>query len=79
MERAVAQLAHALARLKAAGAKHWFDGTVKPHARPDVQARFDALLAEATEAGEGVEMFIPAKPFGSYKKASLVNYKGAPK
>lgn len=72
-------LAHALPRLKATGGKHWFDGTVKPHRRPDVQARFDALLAEATEAGEGVDKFIPAKPFGSYKKASLAHYKGAPK
>ena len=70
---------HALKRLAAAGQSHWFDGTVKPHPRADVQAKFDALLAEAIANGFAVENYIPAEQFGPYRKASLAHYKGAPK
>lgn len=70
-------LKYAIPRLKAAGQKHWFDGKVIPHPRADVQALFDRLLAEAIEAGYKVENYIPAEPFGDYKKKSLVGYRGA--
>lgn len=66
-------------RLVASGRKHWFDGTVKPHARPDLVARFHYLLAEAEEHGFTVDSFVPDEPFGPYRKASLANYRGAPK
>lgn len=72
-------LRHALPRLKAAGVKHWFDGEVRPHPRPDLVAKFDRLLVEAEEHGWTVDSFVPDEPFGPYRKASLVNYRGAPK
>jgi hypothetical protein len=68
-------LRHALLRLRAAGQKHWFDGTVRPHARKDIEALFDRLLAEANEAGFRVENYVPTEPFGDYKKKSLTNYR----
>lgn len=70
-------LRHALPRLAASGASHWFDGAVKPHARPDVEALFDRMLGEAIEAGFAVENYLPPDPFGPYVKASLTHYKGA--
>ena len=69
-------LAHALPRLAASGQRHWFDGTLRPHPRPDVQALFDRYLAEAIAAGITPDQFIPAEPFGDYQKQSLTNYRG---
>lgn len=64
------QLKHALPRLAASGLKHWFDGKVKPHWRPDLQAMFDAELEEAIAAGFHPERYMPAELFGAYKKQS---------
>ncbi len=69
----------ALPRLAQAGQAHWFDGTVKPHPRADIQILFDTLLGAAVAAGYAVENYIPAEQFGPYRKASLANYRGAPK
>lgn len=44
-------LKHAVARLRQEGRQHWYTGEVRNHARPDLQALFDALLAEAIAAG----------------------------
>lgn len=44
-------LKHAIARLKAEGRAHWYTGEVFPHPRPELQAMFDQLLAEAKAAG----------------------------
>lgn len=71
-------LRHALPRLQAAGRQHWFDGAVRQHRRPDVVARFDTLLKEAKDAGFHPHHYVPAEPWGDYRKASLVNYRGAP-
>jgi hypothetical protein len=69
-------LRHALPRLNAAGQKHWFpEANVRPHARKDIEALFDRLLAEANDAGFRVENYIPPEPFGDYKKKSLTNYR----
>lgn len=68
---------HALKRLAASGQKHWYDGKVRPHPRPDVEALFDRLLAEAEDAGYRTENYVPVVPFGSYSKRSLVAYRGA--
>jgi hypothetical protein len=68
-------LRHALPRLAAAGQKHWFDGTVRAHPRPDVEALFDELLAEAADHGFVPASYIPNEAFGPYSKASLVNYR----
>lgn len=70
------QLKHALPRLAAAGQKHWFDGKVRPHPRPDLQALFDLLLEEAAGAGFRAENYLPADSFGAVSKQSLTHYKG---
>jgi hypothetical protein len=44
-------LPYALARLKAEGRKHWYNGETSAHPRADVQAAFNALYAEACDAG----------------------------
>lgn len=69
---------HAVARLAKEGRTHWFDGKIKPHARPDVVKLFDELLAEATANGYGVQRYIQDPPFGDVAKKSLENYKGRP-
>jgi hypothetical protein len=50
-------LKHAVPRLKREGGSHWYKGEVFPHPRPELQARFDQLLAEAEAAGEGIERY----------------------
>lgn len=70
------QLKHALPRLAAAGQKHWFDGTVRAHPRPDLQALFDLLLEAAAEAGFRTEDYLPDDSFGAITKKSLTGYKG---
>jgi hypothetical protein len=44
-------LKHAIPRLAAQGRKHWYDGEIAPHWRPELQAEFDRLLTEAEAAG----------------------------
>ena len=75
--RSQPQLRHALPRLAAAGQGHWFDGTTVEHRRPDVVERFDKLLEEAIAHGYAPENYVPNQPFGAYRKASLVKYRGA--
>jgi hypothetical protein len=50
-------LKHALARLRAEGRSHWYDGKVFDHPRPELQALFDGLLAEAIAAGYSVDQY----------------------
>ncbi len=50
-------LKHAIARLAAQGKSHWYGGPVFAHPRPELQARFDALLAEAQADGYTFESF----------------------
>lgn len=73
------QLRHALPRLEAAGQKHWFDGHVNPHWRPDMETLFDTMLSEAIEAGYRPENYIPAVRYGEVEKASLRGYRGGPR
>jgi hypothetical protein len=72
------QLRYAIPRLQAQGRKHWFDGQIKPHPRPDVEALFDTLLAEAIENGYGPQRYAQGEPYGDFKKQSLVGYRGRP-
>jgi hypothetical protein len=51
------QLKHAAARLKAEGKSHWYTGETAPHPRPELQALFDQLLAEAEANGYGIERY----------------------
>lgn len=70
-------LDRAIARLAAAGQKHWMDGKRYPHPRRDLQALFDRMLAEAEENGFTVAGYLPEKPYGAYRKASLAHYGAA--
>lgn len=67
---------YAVPRLAREGRNHWFDGTMKPHWRPDLVALFDRTLAEAIAAGFKPENYAPAKPFGPYRIASHKAYRG---
>lgn len=70
------QIPHALKRLTTIGQKHWFDGTVVPHPRRDLQALFDRLLEEASAAGYPPERYMPEEMFGDFRKRSLAHYRG---
>jgi hypothetical protein len=70
------QLRHALPRLAAQGRKHWFNGQVRRHPRPDVEALFDELLAEAEAHGYGPQRYAQVEPFGPLNKKSLAGYRG---
>jgi hypothetical protein len=59
-------LAHATARLAAAGQSHWYDGPTRAHRHPELQALFDQLLTAAGHAGYSPERYLPAEPFGRY-------------
>jgi hypothetical protein len=72
------QLRHALPRLARAGQRHWYNGKVRRHPRPDVEALFDALLAEAEANGYGPRRYAQDEPFGAVAKKSLTAYRGRP-
>lgn len=69
-------LARASARLAARGERHWFDGQIRAHPRRDLQHLFDRLLEEAEANGFAVGNYVPATPFGAYRKQSLAAYGG---
>lgn len=51
------QLKHAVPRLQREGRRHWYDGEIKPHPRPEVQQLFDELLQEAAAAGFTIDRY----------------------
>lgn len=73
------QLPYAIARLKAQGRKHWFDGQVLNHPRKDVQDLFDFYFLEAKENGYTVEKYCQDPIIAAPDKASMAGYKGSPK
>lgn len=50
-------LRHAAARLAQQGRRHWYTGPTFAHPRPELQALFDDLLADAQSAGFTYESF----------------------
>jgi hypothetical protein len=66
---------YALPRLEAAGQKHWFDGRIMPHPRPELAALFDRYYQEALDAGYRPEHYV-TQPFGAFSKATQKNYQG---
>lgn len=72
-------LKHAIPRLKAEGRTHWYTGEVHPHARADIQTRFDALLAEATANGYGINRY-RVTPFerATRRNFAYSTHKGGP-
>jgi len=69
-------LKHALRRLHRDGRQHWFNGKVRAHPRPDVQALFDDMLDEATANGFPPERYASEPLFGDFKKQNLAGYRG---
>lgn len=69
-------LKYALPRLKALGIRHWFNGTVRPHPRQDVQDMFDSYLAEAISAGYVPSLYVPNETYRYRGKADLTSYRG---
>jgi hypothetical protein len=51
------QLKHAIPRLKKEGRAHWYTGEIHAHPRPELQALFDGLLAEALAAGYSLDQY----------------------
>lgn len=66
---------YALPRLEAAGQKHWFDGKIMPHPRPELTALFDRYYQEALDAGFRPENY-SMQPFGAFSKATQEKYRG---
>jgi hypothetical protein len=64
-------LKHAIPRLQAEGRTHWYTGPVGAHWRPELQALFDQLLAEAIAAGYTLDSY-RVDPHGPYQKKKFV-------
>jgi hypothetical protein len=67
-------LKHAIPRLKLMNRKHWYDGEIRPHQRPDVEHLFDMLYQEALDAGYQVQDYVPNREVIHFNKASLQNW-----
>lgn len=50
-------LKYAVPRLQAEGRSHWYTGPVGPHPRPELQALFDQLYAEAIASGYTIDQY----------------------
>lgn len=66
----------AFARLQREGGTHWFDGTVLPHPRQDLQALFDRYYQEAQAAGYSLDNYRLPHRFGAFPKYSQKTYSG---
>lgn len=63
----------AIPRLKVEGRKHWYDGPVRPHPRPEIVELFDREFEEAKAAGYTPDKY--AAPSFEYRKKSLKHYR----
>jgi len=63
-------LPHAIARMKAEGKTHWYQGPVFSHPNVELQKHFDAMLIEAQAAGLTYESF----SYGSGVEISRRNF-----
>ena len=66
---------YSIPRIEKEGGKHWFDGTIYPHPRPDLAALFDQYYQEALDNGYKLDDY-RCEPFGSFPKKSQKAYKG---
>jgi len=73
------QLKHTLKRLEREGRRHWYDGKVEPHWRPELQELFDELLEEAAANGYGVDRYLGGPIYGYIAKRSLEHYQSGPR
>jgi hypothetical protein len=61
-------LPHALPRLRAEGRRHWYQGEIRAHDRPELQALFDDEYAAAQAAGYTVDRYRVAQPVAATRK-----------
>jgi len=65
---------YALPRLEAKGWKHWFDGEIREHRRPDVIVLFEKYFQETLDAGYVPEQY-ESKQWIPYQKESQKGYR----
>lgn len=72
-------LKYAIPRLRAEGKRHWYEpAPIFHHERPDLQALFDQLYAEALEAGYTLEQYRVGAFAGAQRKGfAYKHHKGA--
>jgi len=58
-------------RMGARGLRHWYDGPIREHPRPEIGRLFWRLMAKAIAAGYPVSRYQPRIPFGAIEKRSL--------
>lgn len=68
-------LRYAVPRLAKQGRRHWFDGEIKHHWHPPIEAMFDQELMFAIDAGYTPDKYVPSVMYGEYVKKSEKNYK----
>ena len=66
---------YALKRVESEGHKHWFDGEILVHPRPDLAQVFDTYYEEALAEGYSLDDY-RITPFGDFPKKSQQHYKG---
>lgn len=66
---------YSLTRVEKEGFKHWFDGKIMPHPRPELAELFDRYYTAALEADYKLEDY-RVKPFGAFPKKTNKRYKG---
>lgn len=66
---------YSLPRLEKEDSKHWFDGKVMPHPRPELGDLFDQYYQEALQAGYELDNY-RVQPFGSFPKKTHKRYRG---
>ncbi len=70
------QLKYALPRLARLHRKHWFDGKVQQHWRPDLGVLFAKLLHEAIDNGYPPEKYMDTPVYGEIRKQKLTTHRG---
>lgn len=73
------QLPLALRRLAAEGRKHWFEGALVDHPRPDLVEVFNRELEAAYASGLTLKQFYQEPPYGKIVKRNLSVYRGGPR
>ena len=66
---------YSIPRIEKEGSKHWFDGKIMPHPRPELSDLFDQYYQEALQAGYKLDDY-RIEPFGSFPKKTHKRYRG---
>lgn len=68
-----------IARLKREGRKHWFEGELVPHPRPDLVNLWNDALDAAVKEGYTVDRYDQDPRYGKILKRDLTVYRGGPR